>query len=216
MLTRGFILWFTGLSASGKTTLCAKVAEALDGLGLEPLVLDGDALRRTVCRDLGFSREDREENMRRIATLATEHAKCGRAALVAIISPYRELREQLRRASAFPFVEVFVDAPLEVCEQRDPKGLYRRARSGELQHFTGIGDVYEVPMTPDIHCLTATETVEESCARIMHVLKSNRFQNVHDSGQRQTENSSTEVLPDADQAHKPLPDNVKRQSPGGF
>jgi adenylylsulfate kinase len=167
----GCILWMTGLSASGKTTLCGAVAQALATSGRSAVVLDGDVLRQTLSSDLGFSRADREENMRRIATLAFQHATAGSAVLVAAISPYRQLRETLRRTSPVPFFEVFVDAPLPVCEARDPKGLYRRARAGAIPHFTGIDDIYEPPATPDAHCHTAHETIEESCARLMALLK---------------------------------------------
>lgn len=167
----GCIAWLTGLCAAGKTTLAAELASALAARGVPHTVLDGDRLRTTLCRDLGFTRADREENVRRIYRLALDEAQQGAVVLVAVISPYRALRDQLRRGSPVPFFEVFVDAPLPVCEQRDPKGLYRRARAGELKGFTGIDDPYEAPQSPDMHCRTDLETVEQSCARVLGLLK---------------------------------------------
>ncbi len=165
------VLWFTGLSASGKTTLSQAVAKALRARGEAATVLDGDAMRQTLSRDLGFSRADRETNMRRLAALAQEHAAQDEIVLVAIISPFRELREQLRRESQASFLEIFVDAPLATCEERDPKGLYQRARSGELARFTGVSDPYEPPTAPDVHCFTAEERVDASAARILKAIE---------------------------------------------
>jgi adenylylsulfate kinase len=169
--TCGCIVWFTGLSAAGKSTLAIELAGALETLGVRNALLDGDRLRTTLCSDLGFSREDREENVRRVYALAVESALEGDVVLIAVISPYRRVRDQLRASSPVSWVEVFVDAPLAVCEQRDPKGLYRRARAGELRGFTGIDDPYEVPLSPDAHCHTDLETVEQSCARVLAVLQ---------------------------------------------
>jgi adenylyl-sulfate kinase len=169
--TTGCIVWLTGLSAAGKTTLATELAGALARLGVRDKVLDGDQLRATICRDLGFSRADREENVRRIYQLAVEEALLGVVVIVAAIAPYRSLRDQLRDNSPVPFFEVFVDAPISVCEQRDPKGLYRRARSGELKGLTGIDDPYEAPQSPDAHCRTDLESVEESCARVLRLLE---------------------------------------------
>jgi adenylylsulfate kinase len=166
----GCIVWLTGLSASGKTTLANEVARALSERSVSHTVLDGDQLRATLSRDLGFSRADREENVRRIFAFALTEAKKSTVAIVAAISPYRSVRDHLRSFSPVPFFEVFVDAPLAVCEQRDPKGLYQRARAGELKGFTGIDDPYERPTWPDVHCRTDIETVAESCARVLSVL----------------------------------------------
>ncbi|MDE1160659.1 MAG: adenylyl-sulfate kinase [Acidobacteriaceae bacterium] len=168
--SRGIILWFTGLSASGKTTLSRAVAGALSNSGRTLLLLDGDEVRRTLSADLGFSSTDRQTNMRRLATLASEHALAGTTVLVAAISPFRALREEFRRSSPVRFLEIFVDAPLPLCEARDPKGLYRRARSGELSAFTGIDAPYEVPTQPDVHCRTGIESVEESCSLVLAAL----------------------------------------------
>ena len=167
----GCILWLTGLSASGKTTLGEALHAELQRHDLGAVLLDGDALRKTISQDLGFSREDRLENMRRIGILAEETAGQGSIVIVAAISPYRDMREGLRRASAVPFFEVFVDAPLSVCEGRDPKGLYQAARAGLLQCFTGIDDVYEAPQTPDAHCQTDRETHAESVEKLMKLLQ---------------------------------------------
>jgi adenylylsulfate kinase len=167
----GCIAWLTGLSAAGKTTLAMEIARALGVLGVRHRVLDGDQLRATVCRDLGFSHADREENVRRIFELAVEEARHGAVVIVAAIAPYRNLREQLRNDSPVAFFEVFVDAPLAVCELRDPKGLYQRARSGELKGLTGIDDPYEAPQSPDAHCRTDIESVPESCARVLRLLE---------------------------------------------
>ena len=167
----GCIAWLTGLSAAGKTTLAAELSAALAARGVAHQVLDGDRLRTTICRDLGFTRADREENVRRICRLAVAEAEQGAVVLVAAIAPYRCVRDELRSGSPVPFFEVFVDAPLAVCEQRDPKGLYRRARAGELKGFTGIDDPYETPQSPDVHCRTDIETVVESCARVLALLE---------------------------------------------
>jgi adenylylsulfate kinase len=171
MVRNGCIVWFTGLSASGKTTLCIALAKVLSEHVREHVVLDGDVIRRTISSDLGFSREDREENIRRIGDLAFKSGEAGSIVLVAAISPYREIRESIRHKSPVPFFEIFVDAPLSVCEQRDPKGLYRRARAGTIVCFTGIDDVYEAPEAPDVRCFTAQETVEKSCLKVIGVLE---------------------------------------------
>jgi len=167
----GAIVWFTGLSASGKTILCEAVARLLTARGLPTVVLDGDILRQTISRGLGFSREDRNENVRRIGALAVDHARAGAVVLVAAISPYREIRDRLRSESPVPFFEVFVDAPLQVCEERDPKGLYRQARAGAIAGFTGIDAPYEAPELPAVHCHTELETIGESCAKIIPLIE---------------------------------------------
>jgi adenylyl-sulfate kinase len=167
----GCIAWFTGLSAAGKSTLAAELAGTLEILGVRTRLLDGDQLRATLCSDLGFSRNDREENVRRVYRIAVEEALQGVVVLVAVISPYRSVRDLLRASSPVSFFEVFVDAPLAVCEQRDPKGLYRRARAGELPGFTGVDDPYEAPLSPDVHCHTDLETVGQSCASVLNVLQ---------------------------------------------
>jgi adenylylsulfate kinase len=163
---KGLTVWFTGLSGAGKTTLCRAVQVELQGRGLPVEVLDGDAIRTYLCRDLGFSEKDRRENIKRIAYVAQLLTRNGVIVLVAAISPYRSSRDEARRAIG-NFMEVYVNAPLHVCEARDPKGLYRRARSGELVRFTGIDDPYETPVTPDVECHTDVETAADSAGKVI-------------------------------------------------
>ncbi|HTV64012.1 MAG TPA: adenylyl-sulfate kinase [Bryocella sp.] len=155
---QGLTVWFTGLSGAGKTTLCECVHAELLTRGYRVEMLDADLVRKQFWPDLGFSKADRDENIRRIGFLAQRLTHNGIIALVAAISPYRaarnEVRDQIRR-----FLEVYVDAPLQVCEERDPKGLYRRARAGELHGFTGIDDPYEAPLAPEVRCATDRDTV---------------------------------------------------------
>jgi len=169
MQERGVAVWFTGLSGAGKTTLSRWVAEQLRTNGRRVEILDGDEVRRTLTRGLGFSKEDRDENIRRIGYVAHLLARNGVIVLVAVISPYRAVREEVRRLIG-DFIEVYVNAPLEVCEQRDQKGLYRKARAGELKGFTGIDDPYEPPLAPEVECRTDLETVEESGAKVLAAL----------------------------------------------
>ena len=162
----GLCLWLTGLSGAGKTTLCAAVEPRLIALGHRVRVLDGDDLRRTISRDLGFSKADRDENVSRLASLARDLVEQGFIVLVAAISPYRCAREQAR-AHIGNFLEVYVDAPLSLCIHRDPKHLYARALAGQLPNFTGLDDPYEAPITPDVQCDTAHEDIEHCTARIL-------------------------------------------------
>ena len=146
-------VWFTGLSGAGKSTIAAAVAQQLMTSGRPVTVLDGDEIRRGLNADLGFSAADRSENIRRIGEVARLMADAGLVVLVPVISPYRADRDRVRAIHAdagLAFVEVFVDTPLEVCEQRDPKGLYARARAGELKGLTGVDDPYEAPEAPDV------------------------------------------------------------------
>jgi bifunctional enzyme CysN/CysC len=163
---RGLTVWFTGLSASGKTTLCRAVYERLAARGCRLELLDGDTVRKHLSKGLGFSREDRNENIRRIGFVAGLLTRNGVIALAAAISPYRAVRDEVR-ASIGDFVEVYVNAPLEVCEARDPKGLYRQARAGQLPAFTGIDDPYEPPFDPEVECQTDRETLEECIAKVL-------------------------------------------------
>ena len=162
----GVTVWFTGLSGAGKTTVCNAVAAELTQRGYRVQVLDGDEVRRQISRDLGFSKEDRDENIRRIGELAASRTQEGSVVLVAAISPYRAARERVR-ARIGRFLEVFVDAPLAVCEQRDPKGLYRKARSGELSQLTGLDDPYEPPLAPEVRCLTSEESIQVSSQKVI-------------------------------------------------
>lgn len=166
MKQRGVTIWFTGLSGSGKSTIAHALEVELrrQGYGLE--ILDGDIVRTNLTKGLGFSREDRDENIRRIGFVAHLLTRNGVIVLVSAISPYREIRDEVRERID-DFVEVYVDAPLEVCEGRDVKGLYKRARAGEIKQFTGIDDPYEAPLNPEVHCHTDQETVEDSMAKVM-------------------------------------------------
>ncbi len=168
----GFILWFTGLSGAGKSTLAEHVASALRDKGVRVEVLDGDEVRENLSKGLGFSKEDRDTNVRRIAFVANLLARNGTCAITATISPYRSVRDECRKRAQAPFVEVFVDVPLEVAEKRDVKGLYKKARAGEIEHFTGITDPYEPPLKPEVVVKTHTETIEQSVARVLEHLTS--------------------------------------------
>lgn len=170
MSKKGLVLWLTGLCGSGKTTIAKGLEKELRARSCLVEVLDGDAIRTNLSRGLGYSREDRITNMRRIGFVANLLARNEVIAIVAAISPYRETREEMRQASE-NFMEVFVNAPLEVCEARDIKGLYAMARAGELLAFTGIDDPYEEPVNPDIVCHTAEENPEESVNKILTVLE---------------------------------------------
>lgn len=165
----GLVVWFTGLSGAGKSTLCEAVASKLNERSVHVRVLDGDAVRRTVCKGLGYSKEDRDENVRRIGFLAASCMRQGEVALVAAISPYRAVRDQVRRWTG-RFVEVWVNAPLEVCEQRDVKGLYAAARAGRIANFTGVDDPYEPPLGAEVECRTDIEPAEECTGRILRAV----------------------------------------------
>ena len=165
----GAVVWFTGLSGSGKSTLASHLEWRLFQQGKQVCVLDGDQLRRGLCSDLGFSPEHRKENIRRASEVAKVLAQAGVISIAAFISPYRSERELARRlAPEGKFLEVYLNAPLAVCEQRDPKGLYRRARSGELQQFTGISAPYEPPIQPDLELRTDRLNIDECLARLLH------------------------------------------------
>jgi adenylylsulfate kinase len=156
----GFTLWLTGLPGAGKTTLATRVREELVSRGREVELLDGDEMRTTLCRDLGFSKADRDESVRRIGQVAQLLSRHGVVAIVAAVSPYREIRDEVRRAHGAAFVEVFVDCGLTELIRRDPKGLYAKAIRGEIQDFSGISAPYEAPAAPDIHVKTDSQDVE--------------------------------------------------------
>jgi adenylylsulfate kinase len=162
----GLTVWFTGLSGAGKTTICKSVHAELLTRGYQVEMLDADIVRKQFWPDLGFSKVDRDENIRRIGYLAQLLTRNGIIALVAAISPYRAARSEVR--NTIPrFLEVHVDAPLHVCEERDPKGLYKRARSGDLPGFTGIDDPYEAPFAPEVRCATDQDTVNTCRDRVV-------------------------------------------------
>jgi len=162
MTGRGFTLWFTGLSGAGKSTVSALVAEELQKRGHAVERLDGDEIRKRLSRGLGFSKADRDENIRRIGFVAHLLSRNGAVAIAAAISPYREIRDEVRRGHDAPFVEVFVDCPIETLKTRDPKGLYAKALRGELQQFSGISDPYEAPLNPEITLHTDRESANDS------------------------------------------------------
>ncbi|VFP87620.1 Adenylyl-sulfate kinase [Candidatus Erwinia haradaeae] len=148
---QGIVLWFTGLSGSGKSTIAGSVEEKLHQLHVSSYLLDGDNLRHGLCRDLGFDKPDRYENIRRVGEVARLMADAGLIVLTALISPYRAERQMVREMlTPGRFVEIFIDTPFAICEARDPKGLYQKARSGELRCFTGVNSEYQTPLHPDI------------------------------------------------------------------
>ncbi|MEO1376859.1 MAG: adenylyl-sulfate kinase [Cyanobacteria bacterium J06635_10] len=170
MNQRGVTVWFTGLSGAGKTTITKAVAEKLRAQDCKLEILDGDVVRENLTKGLGFSKADRDENVRRIGFVSHLLTRNGVIVLVSAISPYREIREELKQKIG-DFVEVYVNAPLTVCEERDVKGLYKRARAGEIKNFTGISDPYEPPLNPTIECRTDLEELEESVAKIFNKLE---------------------------------------------
>lgn len=167
----GVVVWFTGLSGSGKSTLAHAVEVKLHQLACRTLVFDGDNVRHGLCGDLGFSLEDRAENIRRIGEMVNLFIEAGIIALTAFISPFRKEREKVKTlVGANNFIEIYCRCPLDVCEQRDVKGLYRRARLGEINDFTGISSPYEVPEQPDLVLDTASVTLEASVDKVLAVL----------------------------------------------
>ena len=168
MRNKGVTLWLTGLSGSGKTTIAKGIARELKARNCLVEVLDGDVVRTHLSKGLGFSKEDRDTNVRRIGFVADLLSRNGIVAITAAISPYRAVRNEIRMMTK-NFVEVYVNAPLEICEARDVKGLYAMARAGEIRGFTGIDAPYEEPIEPEIVCTTAQESIEESVAKVIAV-----------------------------------------------
>ena len=157
------VIWFTGLSGSGKSTVANATEKVLHDMGLQTYILDGDNVRMGLTKDLGFSHKDRTENIRRITEVANLFADSGSIILTAFISPYRDDRDNAREIIGNEdFIEVFVSADLSVCEERDPKGLYKKAIAGEIKNFTGISDPFEEPLKPDLVVNTAELSIEES------------------------------------------------------
>lgn len=168
---KGCVIWFTGLSGSGKSTLANAVEQVLHQQGHHTYVLDGDNVRHGLNKNLGFSPEDREENIRRIGEVAKLFSDAGTIVMTAFISPYCADRDQARALIAEDrFVEVFVDCPLDVCEERDTKGLYKKARAGEIKEFTGISAPYEPPLTPEVTVNTAALSIEECAQAVVDAL----------------------------------------------
>src|SRR5216684_1841740 len=171
---KGFTLWFTGLSGAGKTTLARVVEREMHARGMAVEVLDGDEIRTNLSKGLGFSKEDRDTNIRRIGYVCRLLSRNGVAAISAAISPYREVRDEVRRlieADGAAFVEVYVKCPIEVLAERDVKGLYKKALAGELKGFTGVSDPYEEPLAPDVVVETDRESVEFSLSKILSTLE---------------------------------------------
>ncbi len=166
MCSKGVAIWLTGLSSAGKTTIARAVYDELRAREFRVELLDGDEIRHNLCKDLGFSKEDRDENIRRISYVAGLLTRNGVIVLVSAISPYREARQKAREQIG-NFVEIYVNAPLDVCESRDVKGLYRMARAGELHGVTGIDDPYEPPTDPALECRTDRESLAESVRKVM-------------------------------------------------
>lgn len=175
MQGKGFTLWFTGLSGAGKSTLSQAVAEELRKRGRNVERLDGDEVRARLSRGLGFSKADRDENIRRIGFVARLLSRNGAVAIAAAISPYREVRDEVRRDSDAPFVEVFVDCPIDTLVKRDPKGLYAKALRGEIPQFSGISDPYEAPLSPEITVHTDRQTIEASRDEVIRWLESQKL-----------------------------------------
>ena len=169
-MSQGFTLWFTGLSGAGKTTLTNALVPQLRARGFKIEVLDGDEVRTNLSKGLGFSKEDRDANIRRIGYVSRLLARNGVGVIAAAISPYREIRDEVRRlveADGAAFVEVFVKASLEALVSRDVKGLYKKALAGDIKQFTGVSDPYEEPFEPELVVETDRETIEESAAKIL-------------------------------------------------
>jgi len=173
---RGAVLWFTGLSGSGKSTIGHRVERMLIERGAFAYVLDGDNVRHGLNSDLGFAAEDRVENIRRIGEVARLFADAGALVVSAFISPYRKDRDRIR--GLLPegeFIEVFVDTPLEICEARDPKGLYKKARAGEIANFTGLDAPYEAPQRPEVHLETVNLSIDEAAEHVIRYLEQNNI-----------------------------------------
>ncbi|MFT4776587.1 MAG: adenylyl-sulfate kinase [Oleispira sp.] len=168
------VIWFTGYSGAGKSSLAIEVEKKLNTLGLKTSRLDGDIVRNGLCKDLGFSQQDREENIRRIGHVAQQMVQADLIVLCAFISPFRSGRDKIRGLfQTGQFIEVFVDTPLAVCEKRDAKGLYQKARAGEIKEFTGIDSPYEKPLKPEIHIHDAPNLLlEQSAQQVMQYLSS--------------------------------------------
>lgn len=166
----GVTVWFTGLSGAGKTTISRAVEKELKSYDYKVEILDGDIVRQNLTKGLGFSKEDRDENIRRVGFVANLLTRNQVIVLVSVISPYREIRQEVRKQIG-NFVEVYVNAPLEVCEQRDVKGLYKKARAGEIKNFTGINDPYEPPLNPEVECRTDLESLEECVYKVLAKLR---------------------------------------------
>jgi adenylyl-sulfate kinase len=171
---KGFTLWFTGLSGSGKTAMAKLIEQELRNRDLKVERLDGDIVRQSLTRDLGFSKEDRDKNIERVTFVAKLLTRNGVAVLCSFISPYRERRAKTRQEIG-EFIEVYVECSVEECARRDVKGMYAKAFAGEIKEFTGVSDPYEAPENPEIVCNTAHETVKESTAKVIAYLEEHGY-----------------------------------------
>jgi adenylylsulfate kinase len=172
---KGFCLWFTGLSGSGKSTITTYLVKELRKRGSKLEVLDGDVVRENLSKGLGFSKEDRDTNIRRIAFVANLLSRNEVPVITAAISPYQEIRDEARQMMGDRFIETYVKASVETCEERDVKGLYAKARSGEIKEFTGVSDPYEVPESPELVIDTESQSPEESAQQILAYLEERAF-----------------------------------------
>ncbi|MBI5878429.1 MAG: adenylyl-sulfate kinase [Chloroflexi bacterium] len=168
---KGFTIWFTGLSGAGKSTLSEMLAANLRGQGYKVEVLDGDVVRTHLSKGLGFSKEDRDTHIRRVGWLCQLLARNGVIAIAAAISPYREIRDEVRSMHNGNFVEVYVECPINVLAERDVKGLYKKALAGEIKNFTGVSDPYEAPLQPEVIVRSDRDSKEQSAAQIMDALR---------------------------------------------
>ncbi|MBL4933461.1 adenylyl-sulfate kinase [Clostridium paridis] len=171
---QGKLIWFTGLSGSGKSTVASALEKKLHDLEKLTYTLDGDNVRHGLNKDLGFSNEDRIENIRRIGEISKLFVDAGIITLATFVSPFNEDRERVRELIGKDFIEVYIECPLEICEKRDPKGLYKKARAGEIKDFTGIDSVYEIPVKPEITVSTHLNSIEECVYKIMSYLAGGR------------------------------------------
>ena len=177
---KGMVLWFTGLSGSGKSTLANALNEALHSKKVSTYLLDGDNIRHGLCRDLGFSDKDREENIRRIGEVANLFMNAGIVTITAFVSPFRSDREKVRKIIGKDFIEIFCAANLDICETRDTKGLYKKARLGEIKDFTGISSPYEIPKAPEIRVDTGSLDLNDSVRQIMKYLSEKELLDLDD------------------------------------
>ena len=175
---RGMVIWFTGLSGSGKSTLANALNEALYAKKISTYLLDGDNIRHGLCKDLGFSDKDREENIRRIGEVANLFMNAGIVAITAFVSPFESDRENVRKIIGKDFIEIFCAANLDICEKRDTKGLYKKARLGQIKDFTGISSPYEIPNDPEIIVDTGSMDINDSVIQIMKYLSDKEFLNL--------------------------------------
>lgn len=172
---RGTVLWFTGLSGSGKSTVASLLEKKLHSMGKLTYLLDGDNVRHGLNSDLGFSEEDRIENIRRISELSKLFLDAGIITITTFISPFINDRERVKKLLCEDFIEVYIDCPLEICEKRDPKGIYKKARQGEIKNFTGIDSPYEKPISPEITVSTHLNSIDECVDSIIDYLNTNKF-----------------------------------------